>query len=120
MYNKKTILGLYNSVSDEKIDKNELLSILPKLYLIINKVKMDEIEIIRIIDVLEELKQYGQLDRINPEIIDLIVRITNKDNINLEGALYFSIILKHVLLPFKQNICDKDYNLMMFLSEFEI
>ena len=120
MYNKKTILGIYNSVSDEKIDQNELLTILPKLYLIMNKVKMDEIEIIRIIDTLEEIKKLGQLDKISPEIIDLIIRITKKDNIDLDGTLYFSVILKHVLLPYNLNICDKEYNLMVFLSEFEI
>ena len=120
MYNKKALLNIYNQISDEKLDQKELLTILPKLYLIMNKVKMDEIEIIRIIDVLEEIKKQGQLEKINPELIDLVIRITNKDNITLEGTLYFSIILKHVTLPYNLNICDKDYNLMMFLSEFEI
>lgn len=120
MYNKKTLLKIYNSISDEKLDQNELISILPQLYLILNKTKMDEVEIINIIDILEEIKKNNELDKINPEVIDLIVKITKNDNINLEGTLYFSIILKHVLLPYNKNICDKNYNLLMYLSEFEI
>lgn len=120
MYNKKAILGIYNEISDEKLDLNELMTILPKLYLIMNKVKMDEIEIIKIIDTLEEIKKLGQLDKIDPELIDLVIRITQKDELNLSGTLYFSDILKHVLLPYKMNVCKENYNLMLYLSEFEI
>ena len=50
MYNRKQILEIYNKISDDKLDNSELLTILPKLYLIINKVNVDEVELIRTID----------------------------------------------------------------------
>lgn len=120
MYNQKKIIELYNTICEEKINKQELFTILPKLYLIINKIPMDEVDLINAIDVLIEIRDLNQLDKITPELIDLIIRITKNEKINLEGTLYFTIILKHIVLPYKINICDKNYNLMLFLSEFEI
>ena len=120
MYNQKKIIEIYNQISDDKIDKEDLLKILPKLYLIMNKVELDDIDLINIIDVLKEIRNLNLIDMITPEIIDLVNRITKNDKINLEGTLYFPVILKHVILPYNKNNCDKDYNLIVFLSEFEI
>ncbi len=120
MYNKKRIIEIYNKLSDIEINEKKISEILPQLYLIINKVNPDEVELVTIIDVLEEIKNLGYLYKITPEIIDLMIRITKNEKINLEGSLYFSVILKHVVLPYNENNCDKDYNLMVFLSEFEI
>ena len=123
MYNKKAILGLYNSVSEVKIDQNELLTILPKLYLIINKTKLNEIDIINTIDVLEEIKKNGELNKINPELIDLIIKIVpndRKDKKVLKDSLYFHNMLKYVVLPYNKSICNQKHDLLIFLSEFEI
>lgn len=120
MYHKKAIIDLYNKISEEKINQDELSIILPKLYLIMNKIEMDEVEIIMVIDTLREINNLNQIEKITPEIIDLIIKITKNDKINLEGTLYFSIILKHVILPYSLNKCNQDYNLMMYLSEFEL
>lgn len=120
MNNIDKIVNLYNDISDNKLDESEMNFIIPKLNIIIDKVKLDEIEIIKIIDTLIEIKNKELLDKINPEIIDLIIRITKKDKIDLSGTLYFSVILKHVILPYNKNICDKDYNILLYLSEFEI
>lgn len=120
MYNQKNILYFYNEISDEKLSRNDLLPILPKLYLILNKINIDQIELIEIIDILKEFKMYNKLDSITPEAIDLIKRITCKDIIDLDGTLYFSTILKHLLLPYNLDICKNNYNLVLFLSEFEI
>ena len=120
MYNKNNILSFYNQISEEKLSQREFLIILPKLYMILNKIKIDQFELIDIIDTLKEFKKYNKLDKITSESIDLIRKIACKDIIDLEGTLYFSMILKHTLLPYNLDICDKDYNLMIFLSEFEI
>lgn len=120
MYKKNRIINIYNQISDEKIDYNKLSTILPKLYLILNKVELDEIEVVIIIDVLKEFEKYNLLDKINVESIDLINKIVKKNNINLEGNVYFSETIKHILIPYDKNVCDRDYNIVLFLSEFEI
>ncbi len=120
MYNRKQILEIYNKISDDKLDNSELLTILPKLYLIINKVNVDEVELIRTVDVLKEINKYNKLDNVTPEVIDLIIRSIKNGDIDLEGAVYFSIMLKHVILPYNENFCDEEYNTVLFLSEFEI
>ena len=120
MYNQNSIINIYNQISDEMITKKDLLPILPKLYIILNKVRLDNVEITKTIDVLKEFQKNNQLDKVNSETIDLINNIVGNDKNELLGSLYYPIVVKHALLPYKLNICDKDYNLMMFLSEFEI
>ena len=120
MHNKKSIMNIYNLISDDKIDESELLTILPKLYLIMNKVDMDEIEIVRMIDTLREIRNKNRFDSVTPELVDLIIKTTKNDIIDLEDTLYFDVILKNTVLPYNENICDKDYNLMLFLSGFEL
>ena len=120
MYNSKQIINIYNLISNEELKKEDLVKILPKLYLILNKVELDEIEIVCVIDTLKELEKNEVIDRVNVEIVDLINKILKNDEINLEGTVYFSEILRHTILPFNKNICSKEYNLMLFLSEFEI
>lgn len=120
MYNRKSIVNMYNNVSDNKIDEEKLCEILPKLYMIVNKIKADEVEVIELIDVLNELKQNKILEKISPEIIDLIIKVTKSNWIDMNDNHYFNIVLKHVLLPFNKDICENDYNLVVFLSDFEI
>ena len=120
MYNKEKIIKTYNLVSDEEISKSEINVILPKLYLILNNVKLDEVEIINIIDVLRKINEFGLLNNVTVEIIKLIKKVTKYDYLNLQGTIYFSELLKDVILPYNKNICEKEYNLIMFLSEFEI
>ena len=79
MYNQNKIISIYNQISGETITKKDLLPILPKLYLILNKVKIDNIEMANIIDVLNEFKKYGQLDKINSESIDLVNLIVGRE-----------------------------------------
>ena len=89
MFNKKKIFDLYNQISDRKLSEDELKCILPKLYLITNKIPMDEVEIIEIIDVLQEIKKYDHMGNITPEIVDLILKITNNNQLSMENTLYF-------------------------------
>ncbi len=120
MYNRNRIINIYNQISDDKINNEILSTVLPKLYLILNKVNLDEIEMVVIIDVLKEFEKYNLLDKINVESIDLINKIVKNDRISLEGTVYFSEIIKHVLIPHDKDICNNDYNIILFLSEFEI
>ena len=120
MYNKKSIIDIYNEISDEKLDEQELLSILPKLYLILNKITLDNVEIVQVIDVLKEFKNLNKLDSINPETIDLIIKIAIIDDFALEGTLYFSLILKYTLLPFNKSIYQENYDSLFLISEFEL
>ena len=120
MYNREKIKNIYNLVSDEEISDSELDIILPKLYLILNNVKLDEVEIISVIDELRKINNIGLLDKIDEEIIKIIYKISKNDYLNLQETLYFSELIKDVIIPYNLNICENDYKLMMFLSEFEI
>ena len=120
MHNRKKIIDLYNAVSEEKIDEIELNELMPKLYMIINKTETKEIEIIELIDTLKEIKRKCNYEKITPEIVDLVIKLTKDNKNELEDCIYFGMLLKHVILPFDKNICDNDYDFMLFLSEFEI
>ena len=120
MYNKKQIKSMYKDFNGNEIDNNILEIIIPKLYLILNKTELDEIEMLTIIDDLIEINNLGLLNNINVEIINIINKISSDDILNLSGTLYFSQTLKNILIPHDKNICDKEYNLTMFLSEFEL
>ena len=118
--NIEKILELYNLISNTNINFNEEKEIIEKLKLILSKVDLDNIEIIELIDTLLCFKKLNLLENINEKTIDLIIKINKNTIVNLEGTLYFSIILKHFLLPHNENKCDNEYNINIFLSEFEI
>ena len=120
MLSPEKIMIIYNHFSDNKITKEELNDILPKIYMILSRRLLDNIELVKIIDVLKEFRELNMLDKITFESIDLIMNPTkNKDNF-LEGTVYLPIILKHILLPFNLNRCNDKKELLLFLSEFEI
>ncbi len=118
MISKKKLIQIYNSINSKKISNNDILPILSKLYLILNKVDLDEIEIINLIDVLLYFYEQNELEKINIETINLILKITKSKNLELN--LYFPIIIKHLLMPYELNICPNNHDILLFLSEFEI
>ena len=119
MFNEMNILGIYNTISDKTIDKETFFVILPKLHIILTNFNLDYIEIIDLIDTLLIFKENNLLKLINEESIKLLVKITDSKDI-LEKSLYFPLVLKHLLLPVELNKCEEEYEIMLFLSEFEM
>lgn len=112
-------LNIYNNVSEKKLSYQEFITIFPKFVLITNNISLDIIEMIDLTDTLIEFEKYHQLAKINEETVLLIKKITENKFYNLEGSLYFSKLLKHLLMPFNLNKCDKDYETFLHISTFE-
>ena len=120
LYNKiNSIFNFYNSISDNKLSREDFVVILPKLLIIISNIKLDIVDIIQIIDTLLEFKEYQQLDKINKETIYLLKKITNNKFFKLEGSIYLSVFLKHLLLHFNLNKCKNNYEKLLHISTFE-
>ena len=111
-------LNLYNEISEKKLSSQEFITIFPKFSLILNNFSLDILEMIKLTDVLLEFKNNNQLDKINNETIELIKKITNSKLYNLEGSLYLSILIKHMLISFDINKCEKEYDTILHISRF--
>ena len=118
MVNKKRIINIYNEISEEKIDENKLNEIQSELEIILSNVKLDIPEIIELIDVLFEFNELGEKNKINNESVCLVDKIIKKDDF-LDSTCYFPLYLKHILLPYNKNKCTSEYDLVMFIGEFE-
>ena len=112
-------LNVYNEISEKKLSSQEFITIFPKFSLILNNFSLDILEMIKLTDVLLEFKNNNQLDKINNETIELIKKITNSKLYNLEGSLYLSILIKHMLISFDINKCEKEYDTILHISRFE-
>ena len=110
---------IYNEISDEEIDSSQFDIIIPKLELIQSYIKLDLEEEIELIDVLLEFNKYGKLSNINMETLNLVNKIVDKNNSFIDNELYYPLYLKHILLSYNINKCKNEYDLMMFLTEFE-
>jgi len=119
-FNYVQIFKLYNSVSDKEIKEEDIKMLLPKLGIILSNIKLDNIEIIDLIDTLLEFEKYNRLDDINIETINILVTIVRINKNELEETLYFPLLLKLLLLPYNI-IQNQDKNeIILFLSEFEL
>lgn len=118
MVNKKRIINIYNEISEEKIYESKLNEIQRELEIILSNVKLDIPEIIELIDVLFEFNELGEKDKINNESVCLVDKIIKKDDF-LDSTCYFPLYLKHILLPYNINKCKSEYDLLMFIGEFE-
>ena len=118
MYSEKNILEIYKKNFEKEVDSHKVKNILPKIYLITKNYSMDEIDLLNIVDTLIEFNDNNMLDKINEETIKLLKTITASNDIK-EDVPYFSLLLKHLLLPFYLNKCDSSYNLSVFLNQFD-
>ena len=114
------ILENYNKISNKPLNNDDFLIIFPKIILILNKINIDEVGMVELIDVLLEFKELNKIDQITEESIKIVIKAIKNTKVNLEGVLYFPLILKHMLLPYQLDKCDEEYNLLLFLSEFDI
>ena len=120
MNNIKQIIKFYNQVNDKEVSEESISNIIPKLHMILNKRKLDNIEIVILIDFLLETEKNHQLDTITPEIIDLINKILNDDKQKLYGTLSFTDSLRYTIVPYNIDSYKNSDQLIIFLSEFEI
>ncbi len=122
MYNERELMKIYNEVSDQKLTFDDTLPILSKFNLIIGKIPMDNIEMVMLIDVLKEFEKDNNLDKITTESLNLLSKIIGNENneFHQEDALYIPRRLKHLLLPSYLNKCENEYDLPIFLAEFDI
>jgi len=121
------IIDFYNEVSDEKIDVNGIMPIIPMMKLVLEKVEFDDIEMLSLIDTLLEFKKLGVLDKINEESLKLLSRVIGNDSgFYEEDKSYFCLRLKHLLVPCSLNKCNplnevtKDDELVKYLAEMDI
>ena len=112
-------INIYNRISEKELPPQEFISIFPKFSLILNNFSLDIVEMIELTDILLEFKNNYQLDKINNETVDLIKKITKSKLYNLGGYLSISILIKHMLLSFDINKCEREYDTILHISSFE-
>ena len=105
MYNQKNLLTIYNNQRTNKISQEELASILPKLYVIINKLKCGDNEIVILIDSLISIKMQGSYDKITIELIDFIIRIINSNDKAINN-FNFPAFLMITVLPYNTSYVE--------------
>lgn len=120
MGNIDRILEIYYRVSRKKIDVDDLVSVLPKVQLMLTKIKLDNVEIVNLIDVLVDIKKVNMLDKVTSESLDLIVNSVCEDNGRIDRSIYLPLMVRHILLPYNVNRCDNKNELLLFLSQYEM
>ena len=115
----KSLLEIYNSMSDNKLNYEILNIILPKLKMIKQYDTLDDVELVCLIDALIDFHKKKQLDKINKETLELFKKMTKDELFDLERTLYFSINLRHLLIPYNINKCDSEIDVLMHISKFE-
>lgn len=120
MYNQKSLLAIYNSQSNIKINQQELSSILPNLYMIINRLNCSDKDIVLLINCLMAIKKQGAYDKITIELIDFIIKVMNNGGIQRD-FFYFPAFLMIIILPYntycvEENIVAALTNIRFFVT----
>lgn len=97
MLNRKEILKIYNAQGKKQINESDLITILPHLYMIINKLNPDDKDLELIVNGLISIKYYGYYDRITSELVDLTKKLVNNNISEFISALMI------ILFPYNLN-----------------
>ncbi len=122
-YSDKELAVIYQKAKKKKLNNVELQDIKEQLELICQIMEYDSFALKDIIETLFELKKLNLLDTVNQESLDLLKQITYGDkneSFNDSETFLINMYLRTLLLPFKYNLCDKEYNIDRFLNELDI
>ena len=117
----KIIKNMYNEITGLDLTYEDFVAIYPKLKMI-NNIGVADNENAQMIYFLLDFKKNNLLDRLNLESINLAssIYLTQK---MIPGALAgntFSIILRHLLYPYKLNKCDEHSDVYSHMFSFEL
>lgn len=111
---------MYEGMSNKKMSYDDFIAIFPKITMIIHKFGVSGYEMIRLIDLLLEFRTNNLLERINNETIDFVNEIYCCQEYGINIVVINKIdILRHLLLPYKLNICEKEDETYAHFSNFE-
>ena len=122
-YNSNELRKIYDESIQKKLSFQELQDFKNSLELICPRMEYDEFILQDIIDSLLYFKRLNILNNLNNETITLLSQIAFADKKAIfqdDNNLFINTYLRDLLLPPKQNKCDKDYNIRSFLGEFDI
>ena len=118
MYTESDIIKEYKEIYHDLLDYEKLKKVLPTLNFLNKNVNFDEIELLNTIDVLFDFCDNSLLNKINNETITLLIKILGTNNLK-NKILYFPILLKHLLFPYNLNKCNNEFDIIVFLSQFD-
>ena len=121
-YIETELVDVYNKMTGENISISDISPILPKMNLVMNRIDLDDNEIIDLIDTLLFFNRNKLLDTINDETLDLLSLILGNASNKLykEDSFYLIENLKLLLLPFNLNNCLDEALLPSFLASFDM
>lgn len=119
--NRKDLRLLFDKIPEEvSIEAKE--KIISKLLICDKYMSISPITLITTIYEFIELEKEGYIDKIDDNLIVLILKIMGykKNKAQSMVDIYFIDYLKYIIIPGNIIECDNDYNLPKFLGEFEI
>ena len=121
-YIETELVDVYNKMNGENISISDIAPILSKMNLVMNRIDLDDNEIIDLIDTLLFFNRNKLLDTINDETLDLLSLILGNASNKLykEDSFYLIENLKLLLLPFNLNNCLDEALLPSFLASFDM
>ena len=122
-YTEEELRTIYNNAQKNQNTFVELNDISEQLNLILKYMVYDDDAVNNMIEMLFYFKKHNLLYKVNEVSISLITkicmgkRLVKVDNANLG---YYEMIIKNLLLPSSLNYCDHEYNLPLFLANFDL
>ena len=119
-YTVDDLKRIYAESLNNELSYKELKDIKKELTLLCQITEFDSFALEDIICTLLYFKKLNILDKINNESISLLRQITfgNKEETYSDSnTIFLNKYLRDLLLPFNYNHCDKEYNILYFLSE---
>ena len=116
------IKAMYEGMYNKELIYDDFMTIFPKLKMIVKKEFFEGNEVIELINELLLFKEKKLLDRINEETIEFAIKIYYQQPLYAllsQFSLNKNLILRHLLIPYNMNKCEKNNETYSHMSGFE-
>ena len=121
--NRQDLITIIDRINNNNMEENKKKKILDMIILYENYVDLSPISLINVIDEFIKLEKLGFLDKIDDNLFILLKNILGKKSekkLTDDESLYILDYINYLVIPYNIIDCEKEYNLVKFLGEFEI